>query len=70
MEQWIDLAVQNETCMTQPETCGAAGGAVSLWLKINDCPKNAGILSTANGSTNISQEGISIHCLDDQLRYL
>ena len=32
--------------MTRPETCGAAGGALSLWFKINDCGSGGGVVST------------------------
>ena len=32
--------------MTQPDTCSAAGGAISLWLKVNECPDGAGIFTT------------------------
>ena len=37
--QWIELGVHTEACMTRPETCGAAGGAISLWVKLieNNC---------------------------------
>ena len=34
--QWIDLGVHPEACMTRPETCGAAGGAVSFWVMLVD----------------------------------
>ena len=36
--QWIDLGVHTEACMTRPETCGAAGGTISLWVKQIECP--------------------------------
>ena len=35
-KQWVDLGIQTENCMTQPETCGEAGGAISVWMKLND----------------------------------
>ena len=28
--QWVDLGIHTEACMTDPRTCGAAGGAVSV----------------------------------------
>ena len=34
--QWIDLGNHTEACMTRPETCGAAGGAVSLWVRLRE----------------------------------
>ena len=36
-KQWVDLGIHTEACMTRPETCGAAGGAISVWVKIRDC---------------------------------
>ena len=30
--QWVDLGIHTEACMTRPETCGAAGGAISMWV--------------------------------------
>ena len=49
--QWLDLGIHAEACMTNM-TCGAAGGAISLWVKITECPKNAGIITTqAQGKT-------------------
>ena len=39
--------------MTQPETCGAAGGAVTLWVKVNvnALPNFSGIMSSYEGDT-------------------
>ena len=36
-KQWVDLGIHTEACMTRPETCGAAGGAISLWMNLNEC---------------------------------
>ena len=33
--QWVDLGILEEACITRPETCGTAGGAVALWMKVN-----------------------------------
>ena len=44
--QWVDLGIHTEACMTQPETCGAAGGAISLWLNIMTCDLWAGFVSS------------------------
>ena len=44
--QWIDLGIHTEACMTRPETCGAADGAISMWLKITNCSYYGGILQT------------------------
>ena len=34
--QWVDLGIYTEACMTRPDTCGAAGGAITLWVNILD----------------------------------
>ena len=34
--QWVDLGIHTDICLTQPETCCAAGGAISLWVKRSD----------------------------------
>ena len=36
--------------MTRPETCSAAGGAFSIWLRLTDCPHSAGIITTIDDS--------------------
>ena len=56
-KQWIDLGVHTEACMTRPETCGAAGGAMSLWVRLNDCPDWSGIISTFETGT-----GLIVYC--------
>ena len=37
--QWVDLGLHTDVCMTRPETCGAAGGAISLWVNVTYCPQ-------------------------------
>ena len=45
--QWIDLGIQTEACMTRPETCGAAGGAIRMWINVDGCQGlEGGIIST------------------------
>ena len=36
-KQWADMGIHTKACITRPETCGAAGGAISVWIKIVDC---------------------------------
>ena len=46
-KQWVDFGIHTEACMTRPETCGAAGGAISVWINILDGLGNKeGILSS------------------------
>ena len=49
-KQWVDLGIHTDVCMTLPDNCGAAGGAISLWLNVNDCP-SGGIVSSHRGAT-------------------
>ena len=44
--QWIDLGVHSEACMTQPETCGAAGGAISFWMYVIEFMEVSGLFSS------------------------
>ena len=54
--------------MTRPETCGAAGGAISLWLKLFDTSSPGGLISSwaseSSGST-----GSMMNLLSDNLQY-
>ena len=29
----MDLGILTEACITRPETCGAAGGALGFWMR-------------------------------------
>ena len=51
--------------MTRPETCGAAGGAISLWVKVIDCPMTGGIIS----SQIYGSSGIDIYCASTVIWY-
>ena len=45
--------------MTRPETCGAAGGAFSLWLRVIDCGNwRVGVMSSLADETS----GLQISC--------
>ena len=46
-KQWIDLGVHTESCITRPDTCGAAGGAISLWMNLLECPSLYGGIITS-----------------------
>ena len=61
LNQWIDLGIHTETCVTKPETCGAAGGAISVWMNIVDCPQFpvSGVISTRPSSATT---GSTIDC--------
>ena len=62
--QWVDLGNHTEACMTRPETCSEAGGAISLWINVIDCPSLGGIVSSVSGST-----GSRIFCYGGDIRY-
>ena len=53
--------------MTRPETCGAAGGAVSMWLRLADgCLNYGGLLTTRPDSGS----GFAVYCLMGNLRQI
>ena len=49
--QYVSLGNLSEhACLVAPDACGAAGGAISIWLRIIDCPTYSGIItSTPHG---------------------
>ena len=63
--QWADLGIHTEACMTQPETCGAAGIAISLWMNVIDCPWAGGIVS----SVQSGKTGSHIYCTSSDITY-
>ena len=50
--------------MTRPESCGAAGGAISLWLNVIDCTSVGGIISSFSFRT-----GLYILCYSNDMQY-
>ena len=46
MTLWIDLGFHPQACLTQRYMCGAAGGAVTLWLKLFECGGGGAIINT------------------------
>ena len=47
-----------EVCLTHPESCGAAGGAISLWFRVLECFVAGAIVTTTYNST----AGYHINC--------
>ena len=43
---WVDFGNNTGACMALPETCGAAGGAISLWINVIDFYGFRGIVSS------------------------
>ena len=64
--QWVDLGINTEACMTRPETCGVAGGAISVWINVIDCAPLDGIVSSYQG---VGTTGIRIYCHYQNIRY-
>ena len=62
--QWVDLGVHNEACMTRSETSGVAGGAISLWVKRLDCQGLCGVIS----SLGYANSGSILFLYNDFLR--
>ena len=55
--------------MTRPETCGAAGGALSVWFRLIECESGidgGSVVSTYSGRTT----GSAIFCDGSTLRYV
>ena len=40
--------------MTRPETCGSAGGTISLWVKVIECSGLCGIMTSSQASSETS----------------
>ena len=58
-QQWIDLGVHHGACMIDPETCGANGGAISMWMKLLT-GYEGGFLTTMNQTGEYDSTGIGI----------
>ena len=56
ISQWIDLGVHRESCMVDPQTCGQAGGAISVWLRLHSSDHDGGCLTTRTkvGGTSLT----------------
>ena len=63
-EQYVYLGFHTDICMTRPETCGAAGGAISVWINLIGCT-HGGIISTLVYDSS----GSVIACSDGSFRY-
>ena len=50
-------------CLTIPESCGSAGAALSVWIKIEDCAGEGGIIS----SYQYLHEGLLIRCFKNKM---
>ena len=57
--------------MTQPDTCGEAGGAISLWYRVISCPLDSGTDNQFSGSVgrgiitsieSLNSTGFHIYC--------
>ena len=52
--------------MTRPETCGAAGGAISVWLNVVTCSSSRpGIISSLIDGAS----GTVMYCNSNDYRY-
>ena len=66
--QWVDLGIHTEACMTRPETCGEAGGAISLWINVIEC-EDAAFISTLAFTDRLSTASV-IYCYVDEIQYV
>ena len=62
--QWLDLGIHTEACVTQPETCGSTGGALSMWIKLGSCTYT-GIITTKqkDGASGFSLEATRVYIM-------
>ena len=61
LNQWLDLGIHTEACMTIPETC-CEGGAISFWINIRSCSHNftnTGLITT---QVNTNSTGSLLVC--------
>ena len=67
LNQWIDLGIHTDVCITRPDTCGAAGGAVSLWLRLLDCGEGqlSGLITSTPDS--FGSTGFIIACAQGRI---
>ena len=69
LNQWVDLGILSEACITVPDTCGPDGAAVAVWVKIHSCPENAGFLLSLK-SSNSKKTGFTFFCYSGNIRYV
>ena len=69
LNQWVDLGVLSEACITVPDSCGLEGAAISLWVKIHSCRDGDGILSSIKYS-NSRKTGFMFFCYAGYIRYV
>ena len=50
--------------MTRPDNCSAAGGSISLWVRVLYCSDNDGIITTRSDS---SPTGSMVLCIDNNI---
>ena len=65
LHQWASLGnLSAHACFSIPQSCGAAGGAISVWINIIEAPdallENDGIIS----SSEENGQGFSIYYLE------
>ena len=46
-KQWLNMVnISALACFVIPQSCGSAGGALSVWMKIEECPDETGVVSS------------------------
>ena len=65
-KQWVNMGtISTLACFVIPNTCGSAGGALSVWMKILECSKETGVITSMN--TGEISEGFLVTCDDGDL---
>ena len=70
MQQWMELGNQSQACITIPESCGAQGGTISVWVKIVECPTGDGGSAAIITSFLPVQTGFTLQCIETQMEYV
>ena len=59
-KHWVNMGnISALACFVIPDSCGSAGGALSLWMKIEECPDETGVMSSLISEFS---EGFLIAC--------
>ena len=62
--QWASLGDLTDSSCMATGSCGAAGGAISCWVKVNYCPGDGGIVSSFDSSGSFS----ALSCRDPKMQ--
>ena len=66
--QWADLGTLTEACIVRPETCGAEGGALAMWIRRKPSNgANQGVFSSAASNGTSGTTGLHVTYFPENL---